>query len=59
MISFLWYVMRRAFQNIKGNLFPNLTTIGIIAISILIFSAFTLISSTSPPSSRFGKIRLR
>jgi cell division transport system permease protein len=36
--------MRRVFQNIRGNLFPNLTTIGIIAISILIFSAFTLIS---------------
>ncbi len=44
MIFFLQYVMRRAFQNIKGNLFPNLTTIGIIAISILIFSTFTLIS---------------
>jgi len=44
MIFFLRYVMRRAFQNIKGNLFPNLTTIGIIAISILIFSTFTLIS---------------
>jgi cell division transport system permease protein len=28
----------------KGNLFPILTTIGIITISILIFSAFTLIS---------------
>jgi cell division transport system permease protein len=36
--------MRRTFRNIKGNLFPNLSTIGIIAISILIFSAFTLIS---------------
>jgi len=44
MIFFLQYVMRRAFQNIRGNLFPNLTTIGIIAISILIFSTFTLIS---------------
>jgi cell division transport system permease protein len=44
MIFLLQYVMRRAFRNIKGNLFPNLTTIGIIAISILIFSAFTLIS---------------
>ncbi len=41
---FLQYVMRKAFQNIRGNLFANLTTIGIIAISILIFSAFTLIS---------------
>jgi cell division transport system permease protein len=36
--------MRKAFQNIRGNLFANLTTIGIIAISILIFSTFTLIS---------------
>ncbi len=44
MISFLLYVMRRVFQNTRGNLFPNLATIGIIAISILIFSAFTLIS---------------
>jgi cell division transport system permease protein len=44
MIFFFHYMMRRAFQNIRGNPFPNLTTIGIIAISILIFSAFTLIS---------------
>jgi cell division transport system permease protein len=36
--------MRRAFQNIRGNLFPNLTTIGIMATSILIFSVFALIS---------------
>src|SRR4030042_4905651 len=41
---FLQYVMRKAFQNIRGNLFSNLTTIGIITISILIFSACTLIS---------------
>lgn len=44
MIFFLQYAMRRAFQNIRKNLLPNLTTIGIVAISILIFSAFTLIS---------------
>src|SRR4030042_102270 len=44
MIFFLQYAMRRTFQNIRGNLFPNLTTIGIIAILILIFSTFTLIS---------------
>ncbi|MFB3884753.1 MAG: cell division protein FtsX [Thermodesulfobacteriota bacterium] len=44
MIFFLQYVVRRAFQNIRENLFANLTTIGIIATSILIFSAFTLIS---------------
>ena len=44
MMFFLRYVMRRAWQNIRGNLFPNLTTIGIIAISMLIFSTFTLIA---------------
>jgi cell division transport system permease protein len=44
MIFFLQYVIRRALQNIKENLFPNLTAIGIIAISMLIFSAFTLIA---------------
>ncbi|NWF92499.1 MAG: hypothetical protein HXY46_06250 [Syntrophaceae bacterium] len=44
MISFLHYVVRRAFQNIRNNLFPNLTTIGIIGISILIFSTLALIS---------------
>lgn len=44
MIFFFRYVMRRAFRNMKGNLFPNLTTIGIIGISMLIFSAFSLIA---------------
>src|SRR4030043_2035367 len=44
MISFLQYVMRRTFQNIKGNLFLNLITIGIIVISMLIFSTFTLLA---------------
>lgn len=44
MIFFLRYIIRRALQNIGGNLFPNLTTIGIIAISMLIFSTFTLIA---------------
>src|SRR4030066_1915473 len=44
MISFLGYVMRRALRNMKGNLFPNLTTIGIIGISLLILSAFSLIA---------------
>lgn len=44
MIFFLQYVIRRALQNIKENLFPNLTAIGIIAISMLIFSTFTLIA---------------
>ena len=41
---FLRYVMRRTFQNMMGNLFPNLITIGIIAISMLIFSTFTLLA---------------
>ena len=45
MIFFLRYVIRRAFQNMKGNLFPNLTTIAIIGISMLIFSSFSLIAS--------------
>jgi cell division protein FtsX len=36
--------MRRAFQNMKGNLFPNLITIGIIVISMLIFSTFSLLA---------------
>jgi len=44
MIFFLRYVIRRAFQNMKGNLFPNLTTIAIIGISMLIFSSFSLIA---------------
>jgi cell division transport system permease protein len=41
---FFQYVMRRTFQNMMGNLFPNLITIGIIAISMLIFSTFTLLA---------------
>lgn len=41
---FLRYFMIRALRNMKGNLFPNLTTIGIIAISMLIFSTFSLIA---------------
>ena len=44
MIFFLRYAIRRALQNIKGNLFPNLTTIAIIGISMLIFSSFSLIA---------------
>ncbi|HXX34833.1 MAG TPA: permease-like cell division protein FtsX [Thermodesulfobacteriota bacterium] len=44
MTFFLQYVMRRAFQNMMGNLFPNLITIGIIAVSMLIFSTFTLLA---------------
>ena len=44
MTFFFRYVMRRTFQNMMGNLFPNLITIGIIAISMLIFSTFTLLA---------------
>jgi cell division transport system permease protein len=44
MSFFFQYVMRRTFQNMIGNLFPNLITIGIIAISMLIFSTFTLLA---------------
>jgi cell division transport system permease protein len=41
---FLRYVMRRTFQSMRGNLFPNLITVGIIAVSMLIFSTFTLLA---------------
>jgi cell division transport system permease protein len=44
MFFFLRFVMRRAFQNMKENLLPNLTTIAIIGISMLIFSSFSLIA---------------
>jgi cell division transport system permease protein len=44
MIFFLRYAIRRTLQNIKGNLFANLTTIAIIGISMLIFSSFSLIA---------------
>jgi cell division transport system permease protein len=44
MTFFLLYVMRRTFQNMTGNLFSNLITIGIIAVSMLIFSTFTLLA---------------
>jgi len=43
-MTFFWHVMRRTFLNIRGSLFPNLTTIGIIAVCMLIFSTFTLIA---------------
>ncbi len=41
---FLQYVVRRTYQNMRGNLFPNLITISIIVISMLIFSTFTLLA---------------
>jgi cell division transport system permease protein len=44
MMVFLRDAMMRALRNMKGNLFPNLTTIGIIAITILLFSTFSLIA---------------
>ena len=44
MIFFLRYFIVRTLHNMKGNLFPNLTTIGIMAVSMLIFSIFSLIA---------------
>jgi cell division transport system permease protein len=44
MMFSLRYFFMRAFKNMKGNLFPNLTTIGIITLSMLIFSTFSLIA---------------
>ncbi len=44
MTFFPIYVMRRAFQNMIGSLFSNLITIGIIGVSMLIFSTFTLLA---------------
>ncbi len=44
MISFWGYAMRRTLRNMMGNLFPNLTTITVIGISLLIFSSFSLIA---------------
>jgi cell division transport system permease protein len=44
MISSFLYMIRRALGNMKGNLFPNLTTIAIIGITMLIFSSFSLIA---------------
>ena len=38
------YGLIRAFQNMWRNLFPNVTTIGVITISVLIFSTFSLIA---------------
>ncbi len=44
MISFLGYAIRRALRNMKGNLLPNLTTIAVIGISLLIFLSFSLLA---------------
>src|SRR4030042_5036680 len=40
----LYYGLTRAFRNARKNLFSNVITIGIITISILIFSTFSLIA---------------
>jgi cell division transport system permease protein len=40
----LHYMFGRAIKNMRRNLFPNVTTVGVIAISVLIFSAFSLIA---------------
>ncbi len=44
MLAFLSYAIRRALRNMKGNLFPNLSTIAIIGISLLVFSSFSLVA---------------
>ncbi len=44
MISFWGHAARRTLRNMKGNLFPNLTTIAVIGISLLIFLSFSLIA---------------
>lgn len=41
---FIRYVIRRTLQNIKGKFFLNLSAVGVIAISALIFSSFALIA---------------
>ena len=38
------FMLARAIKNMRRNLFPNATTVGVIAISVLIFSAFSLIA---------------
>jgi cell division transport system permease protein len=44
MNAFPRYAAPRALRNMRRNLFPNVTTIGIITISVLIFSTFSLIA---------------
>ncbi len=41
---FLRYLIRRTLRNMKGKFFLNLSTVGVIAISALIFSSFALIA---------------
>lgn len=41
---FIRYVIRRTLRNIRGKFFLNLSAVGVIAISALIFSSFALIA---------------
>ena len=41
---YLLYFVHRAWKNMKANLLANLTTVGIITVSMLIFSSFSLIA---------------
>jgi cell division transport system permease protein len=40
----LHYILTRTIQDMRRNLFPDVATIGVITISVLIFSAFSLIA---------------
>lgn len=44
MKDFLPYLLVRTLQNMWRNLFPNVATIGVITISVLIFSTFSLLA---------------
>ncbi len=44
MKSFLGYVLRKTFRNMKGNLFPTVTSIFTIGTSIFIFLTFSLVA---------------
>lgn len=44
MINLFRYALFRSFRNMRGNLFPNLTAIGIISLSLLLASIFSLIA---------------
>jgi len=43
-LRYMLVMLLRAIQNMRRNLFPNVTTIGVITISVLIFSTFSLIA---------------
>jgi len=40
----LHYILARTIQDMRRNLFPDVATVGVITISVLIFSAFSLIA---------------